>query len=234
MTQSPKTSAGGPAFRTKREMAIGTLRDAIQEGRYAPGQRLSQAQLMSDLGLGSTPVRDAILELLARGVLVQESHHSVRVAELNLPRLRNIYRVRLLLEVEAAQLGSAKLSEADIAAMTTQVERMEAARQADDFAEAGRADLQFRRILYGAADNWILFDLIDQVWLSFPGSILLAIPGRLERSVAEHYEILKALTRRDPTAVGYCVQKHLLSALDVLETYVEDYLSRATPDDQPS
>ncbi|THD64480.1 GntR family transcriptional regulator [Phenylobacterium sp.] len=227
----PKTSAKTGGFRTKRELAIGTLRDAIQEGRYVPGQRLSQAQLMSDLGLGSTPARDAILELLARGVLVQESHHSVRVAELNLPRLRNIYRVRLLLEVEAAQLGSAKLTEDDLVAMTTQVERMEAARQANDPAEAGRADLQFRRILYGAADNVILFDLIDQVWLSFPGSILLAIPGRLERSIAEHYEILKALTRRDPTAVGYCVQKHLLAALDVLETYVEEYLARSGSDD---
>jgi DNA-binding GntR family transcriptional regulator len=213
-------------FRTKREVAIDTLRDAIQSGRYAPGQQLRQTQLMADFGLGSTPVREAVLELLARGVLVQESHHSVRVAELDLPRLRNIYRVRCLLEVEAAQLGTAKLSDPVLAAMRGQLRRMEDAKRAGDPAEAARADIEFRRLLYAAADNPILLDLIDQVWLSFPGSILYGIPGRLAQSIKEHHEILDAVARRDPTAAGYRVQKHLLGALDVLEGYVRQFNER--------
>jgi len=214
------------SFRTKRELAIGTLRDAIQSGRYAPGQQLSQTQLMTDFGLGSTPVREAVLELLARGVLVQESHHSVRVAELDLPRLRNIYRVRCLLETEAAQLGTAKLSEPNLAAMKAQLRRMDAAKRAGDPAEAARADLEFRRTLYAAAENPILLDLIDQVWLSFPGSILYGIPGRLAQSIKEHHEILDAVARRDPTAAGFCLQKHLLGALAVLEDYVRRFTER--------
>ncbi len=226
--QNSSEQLGAPAasFRTKREAAIGTLREAIQSGRYAPGQQLRQTQLMADLGLGSTPVREALLELLARGVLVQESHHSVRVAELDLPRLRNIYRVRCLLETEAAQIGTAKLSEPQLAAMRAQLRRMDGARRAGDPAEAARADLEFRRTLYVAADNPILLDLIDQVWLSFPGSILYGIPGRLAQSIKEHHEILEAVARRDPTAAGFCVQKHLLAALDVLEGYVRRFAGR--------
>ncbi len=208
------------SFRTKRALALGTLRDAIQSGRYAPGQPLRQTQLMADLGLGSTPVREAMLELLARGVLVQESHHSVRVAELDLPRLRNIYRVRCLLETEAAQLGTAKLSAAGLATMKAQVRRMEAGRRAGDTAEAARADLAFRRTLYAAADNPMLLEFIDQAWLSFPFSILYSIPGRLAQSIREHRQILDAVGRRDPTAAGVCVQQHLLGALDVLEDHV--------------
>src|ERR1700751_4046379 len=69
----------GLGFRTKREAAIDTLREAISSGRYVPGQSLRQIQLVQDLGLGSAPVREAVLELLARGVLVQESHRTVRV-----------------------------------------------------------------------------------------------------------------------------------------------------------
>ncbi len=226
MSNSPKSSIPAGGFRTKRELAIGTLRDAIQSGRYAPGQQLSQTQLMTDFGLGSTPVREAVLELLARGVLVQESHHSVRVADLDLPRLQNIYRVRCLLETEAAQLGTARLPEPDLAAMKRQLRRMEAARRAGDPAEAARADLEFRRTLYAAADNPILLDLIDQVWLSFPGSILYGVPGRLAQSIKEHHEILDAVARRDPTAAGFFVQKHLLGALGVLEEYVRQYTMR--------
>ncbi len=181
---------------------------------------------MTDFGLGSTPVREAVLELLARGVLVQESHHSVRVADLDLPRLQNIYRVRCLLETEAAQLGTARLPEPHLAAMKRQLRRMEAARRAGDPAEAARADLEFRRTLYAAADNPILLDLIDQVWLSFPGSILYGVPGRLAQSIKEHHEILDAVARRDPTAAGFFVQKHLLGALGVLEEYVRQYTTR--------
>ncbi len=221
----------GGSFRTKREVAVGTLRDAVQSGRYAPGQQLSQAQLMSDFGLGSTPVREAVLELLARGVLVQESHHSVRVAELDLPRLRNIYRVRCLLETEAAQLGTANLPPQGLAAMQAQLQRMAAAKHASDPAEAARADIAFRRTLYLAAENPILLDLIDQVWQSFPGSILYGIAGRLAQSVQEHREILDAVARRDPPAAGCCVQKHLLGALGVLEEYVGSF---APPADAPS
>ena len=215
------------SFRTKRELAIGTLRDAIQSGRYAPGQALRQTQLMNDLGLGSTPVREAILELLARGMLVQESHHSVRVAELDLPRLRSIYRVRCLLETEAAQLGTAKLPAQQLTVMRDELRRMQDAQRAGDPAEAARADLAFRRTLYAAADNPILLDLIDQVWLQFPGSILYGIPGRLAQSLVEHHEILDAVARRDPTAAGFCVQKHLLGALGVLEEYVRRFMMRA-------
>lgn len=214
-------------FRTKRAFAIGTLRDAIQSGRYLPGQQLRQTQLVADLGVGSTPVREAVLELLARGVLVQESHHSVRVAELDLPRLRNVYRVRCLLETEAAQLGTAKLSEAGFAAMKTQLRRMEAGKRAGNAAEAARADLEFRRTLYAAADNPILLDFIDQAWLSFPFSILYGIPGRLAQSIREHHQILEAVGRHDPTEAGSCVRRHLLGALEVLEDYVKRVGNRA-------
>lgn len=208
------------SFRTKREHAIGSLREAIQSGRYAPGQPLRQTQLMADLGLGSTPVRDAVLELLARGVLVQESHHSVRVADLDLPRLRNVYHVRCLLETEAARLGTANLSAAGLARLKDQLRRMEAGKRAGNTAQAARADLEFRRTLYAAADNPTLLDFIDQAWLSFPFSILYGIPGRLAQSIKEHHEILDAVARRDPTQAAICVQQHLLGALQVLENHV--------------
>ena len=60
-----------PIFRTKREVALDSLQKAIRLGRYAPGQPLRQIQLVKDLGVGSTPVREAVLELLAPAVGAQ-------------------------------------------------------------------------------------------------------------------------------------------------------------------
>jgi DNA-binding GntR family transcriptional regulator len=111
--------------------------------------------------------------------------------------------------------------------MRTQVVRMEAGKRADDRAEAARADIAFRRILYEAADNSFLLDLIDQAWFSFPAYILYSIPGRLAQSIREHHQIIDAVARRDPTEAGFCVRRHLLGALDVLETYVDRFGKRA-------
>src|SRR5437660_12738983 len=141
MSSSPPPGTGS---RTKREAAIDTLREAIRSGRYAPGQSLRQVQLVQDLGLSSTPAREAVLELLARGVLVQESHRSVRVAELDLDRLRDIYRVRALLETEAARLGTAKISDQEIERMRSLLQQMIDAKRKGDLETANRADCDFR------------------------------------------------------------------------------------------
>lgn len=221
-------SGGSGGFRTKREVAIDQLGAAIRSGRYAPGQELRQVQLVQDLGLGSTPVREAVLELLARGVLVQESHRSVRVAELDLDRLRNVYRVRALLETEAARLGTAKISDDDIRRMKEQLQRMTDAIKAGDLPVAQDADHEFRYILYAAGGNPILVDLINQTWNLFPGSILWNIPGRIKQSLKEHRSIFDAVARRDPTAASFSIESHLLSALAALEGHVASFTKRSS------
>ena len=215
-----------PVFRTKRAVALDSLQNAIRLGRYAPGEPLRQFQLVRDLGVGSTPVREAVLELLARGILVQESHRSVRVADLDLDRLRNIYRVRALLETEAARLGTARISDEAIAQMRTLVQQVSAAKRKSDMESAIQADYRFREILYTASDNPVLVDLIQQCWNLFPGSVLWNIPGRVAQSIKEHQLMLEAVARRDPTAAAYAVENHLLSALSALEAHVSSFAKR--------
>jgi DNA-binding GntR family transcriptional regulator len=208
--------------RTKREFAVEVLRKAIRSGRYAPGQPLRQVQLMEDLGLGSTPVREAILELLTRGLLVQESHRSVRVADLDRGRLTDIYRVRALVEMEAVRLATAKISDGGIAAMKRLLDAMHRSQAAGDLTSVAEADFAFHRTLYRAADNPVLLDVIDQLWTSFPGNILWNIPGRVQQSLKEHDEILGAVIRRDPSAAAYAIEKHLLTGLSALESHIAD------------
>ncbi|HLI14031.1 MAG TPA: GntR family transcriptional regulator [Alphaproteobacteria bacterium] len=210
-------------FRTKREIAIATLRDAIRSGRYPPGQALRQTQLMADLGLGATPVREAVLELLARGMLVQESHHSVRVADLDLARIRHIFQVRALLETEAARLGALNAAPAELRALRDFFNRMQQAKRAGDMQAAGEADGAFHRALYKAAGNEVLMGLIEQLWESFPRYLLWAIPGRIEGSLREHRAILAAVVARDAEDAAAAMNRHLMSSLSVLEAYVAQF-----------
>jgi len=137
-----------------------------------------------------------------------------------------IYRVRALLETEAARLGTAKITDQAIGKITELLHRMGDAARAGDIPTAARAEQEVRHMLYAVGGNSILVDLIDQAWNLFPGSILWNIPGRIKQSLKEHRNILDAVSRRDPTAAAHAIENHLLSALGALEAYASSFTKR--------
>lgn len=203
-----------PAFRTKREHAVAKVRDAIMAGRYRPGQALKQGQLMVDLDLGATPAREAALELVAKGLLVHQSHHGVRVAELDASRVAHVYGVRALLEAEAARLSAARASAQTIDKVGRQASAMEAAFAANDLKRLGAADARFHQTLYEAAGNPVLVGLIEQMWDQFPRYMLWQRPQRVRQSIAEHCEIAARFARRDAAGTARAVERHILHGLD--------------------
>ncbi len=204
-------------YRTKREIAIAALRDAILSGRYPAGARLEQNRIAAELGLSPTPVREAFRELLARGLLVQKAHHSVRVAEIDLDELRHLYGVRSLLEAEAARLATVAIGDDAVAELTRLHGEMAAGHSAGDGERLQDADAQFHGLLYRGSGNPYLADLIAQLWSSFPRYLLWVVPGRTDCSIAEHAAILDAVARRDPDAAAGAVRRHLQQALAALE-----------------
>jgi DNA-binding GntR family transcriptional regulator len=203
-----------PAFRTKREHAVAKVREAIMAGRYHPGQALKQGQLMVDLDLGATPAREAALELVAKGLLVHESHHGVRVAELDAGRVAHVYGVRALIEAEAARLSAANASDRTIDKVERQARAMEAAFAGNDLKRLGAADSRFHQTLYEAAGNPVLLGLIEQMWDQFPRYMLWQSPQRVRQSIAEHGEIAARFARRDAEGTARAVERHILHGLD--------------------
>ena len=201
-------------FSTKREQAVAKVRDAIMFGRYRPGQSLKQGQLMADLDLGATPAREAALELVAKGLLVHESHRGVRVADLDADRVAHVYGVRALLESEAARLSAAAATEQTIEGVSRHARAMEAAFASNDLKRLGAADSRFHRTLYEAAGNPVLLNLIEQMWNQFPRYVLWQSSERVRQSIHEHGDIAKKFARRDAAATARAVERHILHGLD--------------------
>lgn len=214
------------AFRTKREQAVAKVKDAIMAGRYQPGQALRQGQLMEDLELGATPAREAALELVAKGLLVHESHHGVRVAGLDAGRVAHVYGVRALLESEAARLSAASASDESIEKVRRHARAMEMAFAANDLKRLGAADSRFHRTLYEAAGNPVLLNLIEQMWDQFPRYMLWQNPQRVRQSIAEHGDIAAKFARRDAAGTARAVEHHILHALDAFKVFLR--VQRAT------
>ncbi len=204
-------------FQTKRELAVAKVKDAIMLGRYRPGQSLRQCQLMTDLNLGATPAREAALELVAKGLLVHESHRGMRVAGLDPERVRQVYNVRALLESEAARLSAAHATDQAIEQVTRHARTMEAAFANNDLKKLGAADGRFHQALYEAAGNPVLLNLIERMWEQFPRYMLWHSPERVRQSIHEHREILQRFSRRDATGTARAVRRHILHGLDAFD-----------------
>ena len=70
-------------FETKKGWVLSVLREAILSGEFSPGERLLQDELAERFDVSSTPVREALRELVAEGVLTHSPHKGVRVAEVD-------------------------------------------------------------------------------------------------------------------------------------------------------
>jgi DNA-binding GntR family transcriptional regulator len=209
------------AFLTKRELAVAKVKDAILVGRYRPGQALRQVQLMADLDLGATPAREAVLELLAKGLLVHESHRGMRVAGLDAARVRHVYSVRALLESEAARLSAGVATDAAIDRARRAVHSMKAALAGNDLKKLSAADGRFHQALGEDADNPVLLTLIEQMREQFPRYMLWRSPGRVTQSIREHEKILERFALRDGPGTAKAVRQHILNGLDAFDAILQ-------------
>lgn len=208
-------------FLTKRELAVAKVKDAILLGRYRPGQALRQVQLMADLDLGATPAREAVLELVAKGLLVHESHRGMRVAGLDAARVRHVYNVRALLESEAARLAAGAATDAAIDRARRALLAMKSALAGNDLKKLSAADGRFHQALGEDAGNPVLLGLIEQMREQFPRYMLWRSPGRVRQSIEEHERILERFALRDGAGTAGGVRQHILNGLAAFDAILQ-------------
>ena len=102
---------------TAQAFVLAELRRAIIAGDFLPGQPLRQNALADRFGVSRVPVREAFKVLESEGQVVYEPHRGHKVASLSLTDLLEVYRLRQLLESEAARVAVKNRSDGVLAAM---------------------------------------------------------------------------------------------------------------------
>jgi DNA-binding GntR family transcriptional regulator len=119
LVRSMDSPAGAPGSRDGQNVALihERLRDQIIRGDIQPGAVMSQVVLGEQLGVGRTPLREALRILQAEGLVVGEPNRRVRVAELTGPDAEELYIMRVTLETAAVRLTVPHLTSRHIAEM---------------------------------------------------------------------------------------------------------------------
>jgi DNA-binding GntR family transcriptional regulator len=161
--------------RTKRDMIAGELRTLILSGELQRETRMQQDELARRFNSSITPVREALGVLAAEGLVVSEPHRGVRVAPVDLERLKSIYVARRLLETYAVRRAVSRMSPRDVAAaeaLLVEIDRANA--EGRTTAEIRQLNRRFHFFLYDRCGLKALVTEIENLWRLFPWDLNLA------------------------------------------------------------
>ncbi len=197
---------------TLSSLAKESIRMRIVTGEIAAGEIYSAPALAAVLGVSATPIREAMLELTADGLVEAVPNRGFRVVELSQHDLDEIFELRLMLEVPAAEESARRgISPADQARFLEMAELIEKRAQDGDTVGFLAADRDFHLGLIATLGNSRLVDIVsrlrDQARLY--GLPMLAQRGELRESAREHRELLEAICRQDAAAVAAVAVHHL-------------------------
>ena len=153
-------AALAPQYRTVGDLAYSVLRQAILVGELAPGEKLRQEELAMAIGISREPVRSAIVQLAADGLVMVNPHRGATVNVLSRERIREIYTLRVLLETHAVRLGIASMDGSRLAALERLGEELDRAERSPS---SVRLRTAFYDALYDASRNPVLVEMIDRL-----------------------------------------------------------------------
>jgi DNA-binding GntR family transcriptional regulator len=175
------------------------LRDAILRGEVPAGHTASQAALASQLGVGRTPLREALRMLQREGLVVSEPNRPVRVAGLSSSDAEELYVMRISLEAVAIRLTVPRLVSADIAELEGLLAQMDHYMRSRDNTGLRRPHRAFHLALVAGSGPRVtetigqLFDHAERYRLAFGA----ATPEILDQRREEHRSIVEAVTVGD-------------------------------------
>jgi DNA-binding GntR family transcriptional regulator len=206
---------------TKTALAVEALRNAILCGEIEQDRPLTVTHIAQQLDMSPTPVREAIRTLQAEGLLCHKPHHSVSVTQYSIKDIHDIFRLRADLESQAARLAVSRLSHDDIARLVTMEREMEGAAADEDIDALNRLNAEWHLLIYGAADNRVLLDVVQHLWKKFMWEGNWITPAHSARSLEQHSAILTAIGAHDAELTEKLLREHIRSGEQASVEYLE-------------
>ncbi len=194
------------------------LRARLAEGRHAPGDRLTEVDLATELGVSRTPVREALGRLQADG-LVTRAGRGVVVSALTAKERLELFAVRTVLEALAARSAAERqrdgaLAPAVIRRLHEAAEAIETAIAEGDPRLVAQRNFDFHRQIVEAADNSFLAEILGRVWDRIAVSTVSNLFDEqwAKQIPAQHDAVIAAIEAGDSSAAADAMHAHIGAA----------------------
>ncbi|NJM73473.1 MAG: GntR family transcriptional regulator [Scytonema sp. RU_4_4] len=206
--------------RSTPDLIADALREAIVRGIFQEGQSLRQDEIATQFGVSRIPVREALRQLEAEGLVTLHLNRGATVSALSPREAQEIFEIRSALEVKAIQLAIPKLTASDLEKATVILEKTD---QTTDAGMLAKLNWEFHETLYETAERPRLLTLIKTLHLNVDRYVRFQMSQMdyLERSQKEHYQLLQACQQHDTKAAVRLLKKHIDTAGEQLVTYLQ-------------
>lgn len=207
------------ARRPLHDEVVARLRDAIIENRLAPNERLNERVLCVRYGVSRTPLREALKVLAQEGLVTLLPNRGAVVTPLTVTELEQTIEVMRPLEALAGELVVRRISDAGLAEIRALHHEMCAFQARGDLPNYFRANQAIHHHLVEQCGNRILTATYEGLNTRIRRFRYRAnfSPERWERAVAEHVEMLDALTARDGLRLGRLMSQHLVNKAEAVK-----------------
>ena len=214
-----RVNASPPQRKVFREEIRSAIREAIFAGELHPGDKIIETFWARELGVSQGPVREAIRDLEAQGLVETVPFKGSRVRTLTEKDIRDNYSVRICLESKSIRDAIGELSDEALGKLTGRLREIlgemdNCARQGDlrNFTER---DADFHRAIIDATGNQVLLRLWEQCnmrnWFSVSA---LTDAESLQQLQQGHQRLLEEIANRDIKAAAATIEEHLTGLMD--------------------
>jgi DNA-binding GntR family transcriptional regulator len=191
-----------------RDMVAKEIREAILTGRFQPGERLAELRLARDFRVSRNPVREALRELEADGLIEISPRRGAAVSVIPREEAEEVVELRAILESWTARVAARRRDPATIAALERVVALTEEAMAAQNHDELGPLNARFHDLIAEAGRNRILGDLVRSLRERTRTTIPRTDIDRPKRIWDEHAEILAAIKAGDEEQAASRALRH--------------------------
>jgi len=209
--------------KTRTQVVVEVLREKILSGEIAAGEPLRQSALAEQLNVSRIPVREALLQLEAEGLVKFEPHKGATATELSVEQVTELFELRALIEADLLTKAIPKLEDEDLLKAEKVLDELESAFKHDDAVGTwSELNTRFHTCLYSPAGRPHTLEVVHGLNTNCDRYIRLQLllAGGIPQAEQDHRELLSLCKNGDIDKAVKLLRAHILHAAEAIRELV--------------
>jgi DNA-binding GntR family transcriptional regulator len=219
---------------SQSENAYQEIRNLIISLELKPGMQVNKEELESELSIGRTPVREALLRLTTEGLLTSIQGRGFFVRQVSLEDVKALFEAAMILERPGVSLATRRIQPQDIVRLSEINDELESSMVQREFLQVTLLNSRFHRIVHEAVNNEFLTSSLRNLDSQYQRLAYLCFSAdahandleqHFAKVIADHAELIECLKKRDEAAAVELITRHV----HLFNSRVSQYLYPQVP-----